>query len=82
MRTETTFLIFQLGVQLCSIVGFSGSGKSTLIALLVRLHDPDSGSIYINDIDITWFNPEDLYRHISMLFQHTCKRLVTHARHT
>ena len=36
--------------DLVSIVGKSGSGKSTLIALLVRLHDCDTGTILIDGI--------------------------------
>ena len=59
--------------ELVSIVGFSGSGKSSLIALLVRLVEPDSGQVLINDIDITSLDPEQLYTKISMLFQTTEK---------
>lgn len=63
----------EITAKLVSIVGFSGSGKSTLIALLTRLHDPDSGEILLNDIPVTWLDPEDLYSRISMLFQVTEK---------
>jgi len=35
-----------------AIIGTNGSGKSTIIKLLLRLYDPDSGSIKINNLDI------------------------------
>ncbi|KAK3998111.1 hypothetical protein QBC44DRAFT_386371 [Cladorrhinum sp. PSN332] len=37
----------------CALVGPSGAGKSTIISLLQRLYTPQSGSILINNIDIT-----------------------------
>jgi ATP-binding cassette, subfamily B, bacterial len=38
--------------QTIALLGPSGSGKSTLIALLLRLYDPQSGQIFVDDIDI------------------------------
>ena len=35
-----------------ALVGASGSGKSTLLRLLLRLHDPQEGTVSVNDIDI------------------------------
>jgi len=35
-----------------AIVGSTGTGKSTLMSLLLRLYDPDSGDIFINDTNI------------------------------
>lgn len=35
-----------------AIVGLNGAGKTTLIKLLVKLYEPKSGAIYINNTNI------------------------------
>jgi ATP-binding cassette subfamily B protein len=35
-----------------AIVGPTGSGKSTLVNLLLRLHDPPPGTVYIDGVDV------------------------------
>ncbi|HEX6694217.1 MAG TPA: ABC transporter ATP-binding protein [Longimicrobiales bacterium] len=35
-----------------AIVGPTGSGKSTIVALLTRRYDPDSGTIFIDDVPL------------------------------
>ncbi len=37
--------------QRIGIVGASGSGKSTLVKLLLRLYDPDSGTVRVGGVD-------------------------------
>ena len=50
------------------IVGGSGSGKSTLGRAMLRLIEPDSGSIRFDGTDITHL-PEDRLRHLRQRFQ-------------
>lgn len=55
------------------IMGLSGSGKSTLVRMLNRLIEPTSGSVYIDDANISSMNKKDLRevrrKKISMVFQ-------------
>jgi peptide/nickel transport system ATP-binding protein len=54
------------------IVGESGSGKSTLARCIVRLIDPDTGSIVLEGKDWAKMKREDVRRetrHIQMVFQ-------------
>ncbi|MFO1493066.1 MAG: ABC transporter transmembrane domain-containing protein [Lysobacterales bacterium] len=45
-----------------ALVGPSGAGKSTLFQLLLRFHDPESGHIRIDGVDIRDFRVADLRR--------------------
>ncbi len=52
-----------------AIIGPSGSGKSTLLHLLLRLEEPNTGSIIFGNYDIRYYSKEQLYRRISFLSQ-------------
>ena len=52
-----------------AIVGPTGSGKSTLMTLLLRLYDPDSGSIEIDGRDIRNFKVQSLRSNIAIALQ-------------
>ncbi len=55
--------------SICAIVGPSGIGKSTLADLLIRLYDPDSGSIRLDGTDLRELRLGDLRRSVMLLDQ-------------
>ncbi len=52
-----------------AIVGPSGSGKSTIAALLLRFHDPKSGTITIDGTDIVGITKHSLRQSIAYVSQ-------------
>ncbi|WP_210485333.1 thiol reductant ABC exporter subunit CydC [Microvirga antarctica] len=54
-----------------AILGPSGSGKSTLLALLLRLQDPQGGSVSVAHTDIRAVAQRDLHRRVALLSQDT-----------
>jgi len=55
--------------RVTAIVGHNGAGKSTLIKLLCRFYDPHEGAILLDGIDLRRFDPAELRRRITVLFQ-------------
>ncbi|MFV0413618.1 MAG: methionine ABC transporter ATP-binding protein [Oscillospiraceae bacterium] len=58
--------------EVFGIIGFSGAGKSTLARCINRLETPDSGEIYIDDVNVLQLSKSDLLkerRKIGMIFQ-------------
>jgi len=53
------------------IAGPSGGGKTTLLNLLLRLYDPDSGTVSIGDVDVRDFRLRPLRRKIGIVLQET-----------
>jgi ABC-type multidrug transport system fused ATPase/permease subunit len=53
------------------IVGPSGSGKSSVARLLLRLFDPQSGSVKIGGEDLRSLDPEIVRAHIAVVHQDT-----------
>jgi ATP-binding cassette subfamily B protein len=64
---------FNLHVQAgetVAITGENGAGKSTLAHLLMRLHEPDSGQIFIDGMDIAGASLTSLRSQIGVVPQH------------
>ncbi|MDC3207900.1 glycine betaine/L-proline ABC transporter ATP-binding protein [Candidatus Pelagibacter sp.] len=56
------------------VMGLSGSGKSTLVRCISRLIEPTTGTVKMDDVDVTKMNGRDLLElrrnKMSMVFQH------------
>ena len=52
-----------------ALVGVNGSGKTTLIKLLLRMYEPESGTIRVNDVDIREYTLTSLRENFSVYFQ-------------
>ena len=52
-----------------ALVGPSGAGKSTVFQLLLRFHDPQSGSVLLDGADIRDLDPGDLRHSIALVPQ-------------
>ncbi len=55
--------------EMIALVGPSGAGKTTVITLLARFYDPTSGTIRIDNQDISQFNVHTLRRQIGIVMQ-------------
>ena len=55
--------------EMVAIVGASGSGKSTLVRLLLRLYDPFSGTVLIDDTDLRDVTLASLRQAVAVVFQ-------------
>lgn len=51
------------------IIGQTGAGKSTLAKLLLGLHSPLHGSIYLDNHDISTIHPTEIRNNIGMMVQ-------------
>ncbi len=51
--------------------GASGAGKSSLVSLILRLYEPQQGSILIDGVDVSDYQRESLRREIGIVLQDT-----------
>lgn len=71
-KSENTLtdISFQLKKgQTLGIIGPTGCGKSTIIRLLMRLYDPNQGTIRINGENVQGIAPELLHTKFGVIFQ-------------
>lgn len=59
------------GGKMTALVGPSGSGKSTIINLMMRLYDPQNGTVEINGMDLRDVSFASLREHVSYVGQET-----------
>ncbi|KAA2285519.1 ABC transporter transmembrane domain-containing protein [Arenimonas fontis] len=52
-----------------ALVGPSGAGKSTVFQLLLRFHDPETGTITVDGVDLRALDPVQWRRHIALVPQ-------------
>jgi ATP-binding cassette subfamily B protein len=57
--------------EMIGVVGKSGVGKTTLINLIMRLYDPNLGSVKISGCDLRDMDPNHLHENIGVVFQDT-----------
>jgi ATP-binding cassette subfamily B protein len=55
--------------QRVGLVGLSGSGKSTFVSLLLRLYDPQRGSIRVDGHDLRELLQDSLHRQVGLIPQ-------------
>ncbi|WP_114905527.1 ABC transporter ATP-binding protein [Ornithinimicrobium murale] len=55
--------------ELTSIVGANGAGKSTLLSVVSRLIKPESGTVFIDDLDVQTAGDDAISRRLAVLRQ-------------
>ncbi|MCB2211678.1 ABC transporter ATP-binding protein/permease [bacterium] len=59
--------------EVLAVIGTNGSGKTTLVKLLTRLYDPTEGRITLDGTDLRDFDPDQLRKMYSVIFQDFAK---------
>lgn len=52
-----------------AIIGETGCGKTSLIQMIPRFYEPNSGTVYVDGIDVNRYKLEDLRRNIGLATQ-------------
>ena len=55
--------------QTVALVGETGAGKTTIVKLLARFHDPTSGSVRVDGVDLRTVTQDSLRRQMGMVLQ-------------
>jgi ATP-binding cassette subfamily B protein len=75
-KTKDAFIYENLNLELkagkrYALIGQSGGGKTTLMKLLIGLYKPESGAIYIDNVDISHLDVGYLRENVNYINQRT-----------
>jgi len=59
------------GGETVAIVGHVGCGKTTLVQLVARLIDPTDGAVRLDGVDLRFYSPREIRRHVGFVPQET-----------
>ncbi|XP_030378233.1 ATP-binding cassette sub-family B member 10, mitochondrial [Scaptodrosophila lebanonensis] len=68
-KVLSEFSLTLLPGQTTAVVGRSGSGKTTIASLLLRLYDPQGGSVLLDGVDLRTLNPQWLRSNVGAVTQ-------------
>lgn len=75
------------GGESVAFVGYSGAGKTTIAKLLMRMYDPQQGTILVDDVDIRQLTKKTLRSKVGivpqdpLLFNNTIYYNIAYAKH-
>jgi ABC-type multidrug transport system fused ATPase/permease subunit len=55
--------------QVLGLLGRTGSGKSTCARLILRMHDPQSGTVRLSNVDLSTIDPSEIGKRVGMVTQ-------------
>ena len=55
--------------QVLGLLGRTGSGKSTCARLILRMHDPQSGTVRLGNVDLATIDPSEIGKSVGMVTQ-------------
>ena len=73
-KTEERVVLKDINIEIAkgetvALIGVNGSGKSTLINLIENLYEPQSGTIYINNVGLNEYKEKETLKEIEYIGQ-------------